>query len=103
MTRTANRRTLEDVENHLADVSFKAIPCDDRDLAGAHFHARTGKGEIILEVYRNGGIILSAAHGDPIRGEVTAPELKAVLNTARLWHPQLLRLWTECWVRDPST
>jgi hypothetical protein len=90
------------VENQLADVSFKAIPCDDRDLAGAHFHATTGTGEIVFDVYSNGGIILSAAHGDPIRGEVTAPELQAVLNTARLWHAELMLLWTKCWVRgDP--
>jgi hypothetical protein len=90
------------VEHQLADVSFKAIPCDDRDLAGAHFHARTETGEIVLDVYSNGGIILSAAHGDPIRGEVTAPELHAVLNTARLWHAELLLLWTKCWVRGDT-
>jgi len=87
------------VENQLADVSFRAIPCDDREISGAHFHARTGLGEIYLDVYANGGVILSAAHGDPIRGTITAPELKAVLNTARLWRSELMLLWTKCWVR----
>ncbi len=88
------------MENQLADVSFRAIPCDDREISGAHFHARTGQGEIYLDVYANGGVILSAAHGDPIRGSITAPELKAVLNTARLWRGELMLLWTKCWVRS---
>ena len=93
---------MKSVENRLADVSFKAIPCDDRDLAGAHFHAKVGTGEVALDVFANGGVILSAAHGDPITGKVTPPELKAVLNTARLWHSELLHLWTECWAKKQA-
>lgn len=43
----------------------------------------------------NGGVILSAAHGDPIRGTVTPPELKTVLDAARSGHAELLELWKE--------
>ena len=75
------------------DIEFRPVPCDDRQIDLAHFHATIGEGEIAVELMPNGGVILSAAHGDPIRGTVTPPELKTVLDTARSAHKELLDLW----------
>ena len=77
----------------IGDVSFRPVPCDDRQVDLAHFHATTPEGEIAIELMPNGGVILSAAHGDPIKGTVTAPELKKLLDTARKGHEELLALW----------
>ena len=79
----------------VGEISFRPVPCDDRQVDLAHFHATTVEGEVAIELMPNGGVILSAAHGDPIRGTVTPPELRTVLDTARSAHEDLLKLWNE--------
>jgi len=52
-------------------------------------------GEVIVDILPAGGVVLSPVHGDPIRGTVTPPELKIVLDAARASHGTLLELWKE--------
>jgi hypothetical protein len=76
-------------------IEFRAI--DDGQPSGAvpHFHAFTENGEIVIDMLPAGEVVLSPVHGDPIRGTVTPPELKMVLDAARKSHASLLKLWRQ--------
>lgn len=78
------------MSRRVGEVLFIAIPCDDSRAELAHLHAAVGEGEVALELLPGGEVCLSAAHGDPIRGTVTPPELKIVLDTARGAHAELV-------------
>jgi hypothetical protein len=70
------------------------ISGDHAGSAVPHVHADIGSGEVIVELTA-GGVRLSVAHSDPIRGRVTKNELRIVLRTARDSYQQLLELWKE--------
>jgi hypothetical protein len=48
---------------------------------------------VVIELLLNGDVRLSQAHGAPIRGTVSARELRIVLETARDHHDALIMLW----------
>jgi hypothetical protein len=47
----------------------------------------------MIELLPKGDVRLSRAHGAPVRGVVTARELRNVLETARGVHNTLINLW----------
>lgn len=71
------------VQSLFGDHAGSAVP---------HLHAYIGSGEVVLELV-SGGVRLSAAHSEPIRGRVTKNELWSVLRTARDSYQELLELW----------
>ncbi|MHB1770040.1 MAG: DUF4160 domain-containing protein [Minisyncoccota bacterium] len=74
-------------------VRFRAISGDHVGAPAPHLHADIGGGEVVIELLPGGAVRLSAAHSDPIRGKVTARELRIVLETARDAHSGLMNLW----------
>ena len=78
----------------IGQVRFRVISGDHAGSAVPHVHADIGSGEVIVELAA-GGVRLSVAHSDPIRGRVTKNELRIVLRTARDSYQQLLELWKE--------
>jgi hypothetical protein len=70
------------------------ISGDHAGSAVPHVHADIGSGEVIVELAA-GGVRLSVAHSDRIRGRVTKNELRIVLRTARDSYQELLELWKE--------
>ena len=78
----------------IGQVRFRVISGDHAGSAVPHVHADIGSGEVIVEL-ASGGVRLSVAHSDPIRGRVTRNELRIVLRTARDSYQQLLELWKE--------
>ena len=78
----------------IGQVRFRVISGDHAGSAVPHVHADIGSGEVVVELVA-GGVRLSGAHSDPIRGRVTTNELRIVLRTARDSYQQLLELWKE--------
>lgn len=77
----------------IGQVRFRVISGDHVGSAVPHVHADIGSGEVIVELAA-GGVRLSVAHSDPIRGRVTKNE-RIVLRTARDSYQLLLELWKE--------
>jgi len=76
----------------IGQVRFRAISGDHAGASVPHLHADIGTGEVVVEFLLD-GVRLSEAHGAPIRGAVTARELRVVLETARDSYDELLALW----------
>ena len=77
----------------IGQVRFRAISGDHPGAEPPHLHADIGSGEVIIELLEGGDVRLSRAHGDPIRGKVTASEQRVVLTTARDSFDELKDLW----------
>ncbi len=77
----------------VGQVRFRAIWGDHAGAAVPHLHADIGSGEAIVEFLASGAVRLSKAHGEPIRGRVTARELRVVLEAARDTYDELIALW----------
>jgi hypothetical protein len=77
----------------VGQVRFRAISGDHSGAAIPHLHADIGSGEVVVELLPKGDVRLSRAHGAPIRGTVTARELRVVLETAREAFDDLVTLW----------
>jgi hypothetical protein len=77
----------------VGQVRFQAISGDHAGARIPHLHAFVGSGEVVVELLKGGDVRLSAAHGSPVRGVVTAREQRLVLETARDSHKLLVRLW----------
>ncbi len=77
----------------IGQVRYRAISGDHPGAAIPHLHADIGSGEVIIELLPEGAVRLSRAHGDPIRGRISARELQVVLRTAIDAHAELVRLW----------
>ena len=78
----------------IGQVRFRIISGDHAASAVPRVHADIGSGEVVVELVA-GGVRLSEAHSDPIRGKVTMRELRIVLRTASDSYQQLLELWKE--------
>ncbi|MGH7708147.1 MAG: DUF4160 domain-containing protein [Vulcanimicrobiaceae bacterium] len=77
----------------VGQVRFRAISGDHAGAATPHLHADIGSGEVVVEFLAGRAVRLSKAHGEPIRGQVTARELRLVLETARDTYDELISLW----------
>lgn len=77
----------------VGEVRFQAISGDHAGAAIPHLHAFIGSGEVVVELLLDGDVRLSEAHGAPVRGAVTARELRIALETARDHHETLIILW----------
>ncbi len=77
----------------VGQVRFRAISGDHSGAAIPHLHADIASGEVVIEFLAGGAVRLSKAHGEPIRGRVTARELRVVLETARDTYDELIALW----------
>jgi len=77
----------------IGQVRFRAISREHGGATVPHLHADIGSGEVLIEFLAGGAVGLSKAHGDPIRGRVTARELRIVLETACSAYDELLALW----------
>lgn len=74
-------------------VRFRAISGDHAGAEIPHLHADIGSGEVVVEFLSSGIVRVSEAHGEPIRGRVSARELRIVLDTARDAADELVALW----------
>ena len=77
----------------VGQVRFRAISGDHKGARVPHLHADIGSGEVVVEFLAHGAVRLSKAHGEPIRGRVTARELRLVLEAARDAYDELVALW----------
>lgn len=77
----------------IGQVRFRAISGDHSGAKIPHLHADIGSGEVVVEFLAQGAVRLSKAHGEPIRGRVTAHELRLVLEAARDTYDELIALW----------
>lgn len=77
----------------VGQVRFRAISGDHSDAKITHLRADIGSGEVVGEFLAQGAVRLSKAHGEPIRGRVTAREVRLVLEASRDAYDQLVALW----------
>jgi hypothetical protein len=77
----------------LGQVRFQAFSGDHQGATIPHLHAFVASGEVVVELLPHGDVRLSQAHGSPIRGAVTAREVRIVLETARDNYELLVTLW----------
>lgn len=78
----------------IGQVRFRVISGDHAGAAIPHIHADIGGGEVVIELCA-GGVRLSKAHSEPIRGRVTKNEVRIVLRTARDAYDELIELWRD--------